>query len=87
MKTKDTEDKNRNPNTSQGQELIPEDRKITSFKKNPPDDNQKIPEWIDIGKILNRFRHVGDREHKAGEDNRRHQKEKGNHHCLLLGPG
>ena len=64
--------------------LGPEDIQTDPFEKYPPDNDEKIPQRVQICQPLNNLRHVGDREYKTAEHEEGQDKEECRHHGLLL---
>ena len=63
----------------------PQGRQAPPPQEDPLDDDDKISQRIDVGNILEDYRHVGDGEYQAGEQNGGGQDEGPGHDRLLLG--
>jgi len=59
----------------EGEDLGPQGFQAGPFEEDVPDDDQEIAQRVDIGKVLNHDRHVGDREDETGkQDDRKDEK-------------
>lgn len=70
-----------------GGHLRPENIDPVPLEEDPSDDDQKISKGIQVGSVLNGHRHVLNRKHEPGEEDRGYVEEEGGHQRLLLGPG
>src|ERR1700733_8847586 len=65
-------------------ELRPQGREAGTFQKDAPDNFQKIPQRVQVSEVLNKDRHVANRERKTAQHERGRREEKRRHNRLLL---
>jgi hypothetical protein len=64
--------------------LGPEDIQAHALQKDSPDNDQKIPQGVQIGQPLHDDGHVGDGKDKTAEHEKRQDEKESRHHGLLL---
>ena len=69
------------------QDFRPENGQTVSFEKDSADGLSEEPEGIEVGEVLDDFRHALYGSEYSGQQHGRHEKEEGAGHRLLLGAG
>jgi hypothetical protein len=64
--------------------LRPENVRTDALEKHAPHDHEEVAERVEIREPLHDGRHVGDRKHEPGQQDRREVEEEAAHHRLLL---